>query len=156
MSHHTDHLLPGSLAGRGEILAIVGTHPEVLRIHVQFVTVEFAQLSKTFLDAVQVLDGFPEGGQHLLAMSTDHGVASDGRGAGQVPKGGKEPLGPGVDNQHAALGHVDLAPEAGDESLLLGCPVHHGAGRGAVGVSLSNEDDVAPGAAPGIFIDGLA
>uniref|UniRef100_A0A803VVV2 Uncharacterized protein n=1 Tax=Ficedula albicollis TaxID=59894 RepID=A0A803VVV2_FICAL len=74
-------------------------HPEVLGVHVQLVTVEFAQLGKRFLDAVQVLDGLPKGGQHLLAMGTDHGVAQDGRGAGQVPKGGKEPLGPGVDNQ---------------------------------------------------------
>jgi len=28
-----------------------------------------------------------------------------------------------------AVGHIDLAPEAGDELLLLGCPVHHGVGR---------------------------
>uniref|UniRef100_A0A8D2PUF8 Uncharacterized protein n=1 Tax=Zosterops lateralis melanops TaxID=1220523 RepID=A0A8D2PUF8_ZOSLA len=103
---------------------------QVLGVHVQLLTVEFAQGSKTFLDAVQVLDGLREGGEHLLAMGLHLGVTNDGRGAGQVPKGGKEPLGPGLDSPGqglaAALGHVDLAPEAGDELLLLGCPVHHG------------------------------
>uniref|UniRef100_A0A8C3GFX0 Uncharacterized protein n=1 Tax=Cairina moschata TaxID=8855 RepID=A0A8C3GFX0_CAIMO len=106
-------------------------HPEILGVHVQLVTVKLAQLSKTLLDVVQVLHSFPEGGEHFLAMGTDHGVASDGGGAGQVPEGGEEPLGPGVDNQQPGLGttvgHIDLAPEAGDELLLLGCPVHHGA-----------------------------
>uniref|UniRef100_A0A674HPW9 Uncharacterized protein n=1 Tax=Taeniopygia guttata TaxID=59729 RepID=A0A674HPW9_TAEGU len=119
-------------------------HPEVLGVHVQLFAVEFAQLSKAFLDAVHVPDGFPEGGEHLLAVGTDHGVAQDGGGAGHVPEGDEEPLGPGVDDQQpgdrqtdrqsqglgAALVHVDPAPEGGDELLLLGCPVHHGAGRG--------------------------
>uniref|UniRef100_A0A8B9GD11 Uncharacterized protein n=1 Tax=Amazona collaria TaxID=241587 RepID=A0A8B9GD11_9PSIT len=89
------------------------------------------------LDVVQVLDGLPEGGEHLLAVGTDLGVANDGRGAGQVPKGGEEPLCPGVDDQQPGLGsaflHVDLAPEAGNELLLLGCPVHHGVGGGCCG-----------------------
>uniref|UniRef100_A0A663EU50 Uncharacterized protein n=1 Tax=Aquila chrysaetos chrysaetos TaxID=223781 RepID=A0A663EU50_AQUCH len=74
-------------------------HPEVLGVHVQLLTVEFAQLGKTFLDVVQVLDGFPEGGEHFLAMGADHGVAKDSGGAGEVPEGSKEPLGPGVDDQ---------------------------------------------------------
>uniref|UniRef100_A0A8D2MIX3 Uncharacterized protein n=1 Tax=Zonotrichia albicollis TaxID=44394 RepID=A0A8D2MIX3_ZONAL len=74
-------------------------HPEVLGVHVQLVTVQLGQLGVGALEVVQVLDGLPEGGQHLLAMGTDHGVASDSSGAGQVPKGGKEPLGPGVDDQ---------------------------------------------------------
>uniref|UniRef100_A0A8B9MCC8 Uncharacterized protein n=1 Tax=Accipiter nisus TaxID=211598 RepID=A0A8B9MCC8_9AVES len=77
----------------------VTAHPEVLGVHVQLLTVEFAQLSKTFLDVVQVLHGFPEGGEHFLAMGADHGVAKDGGGAGEVPEGSKEPLGPGVDDQ---------------------------------------------------------
>ena len=39
------------------------------------------------------------GAQHFLAVGADHGVAKDGSGAGEVPKGRKEPLGPGVDDQ---------------------------------------------------------
>uniref|UniRef100_A0A663M2D6 Uncharacterized protein n=1 Tax=Athene cunicularia TaxID=194338 RepID=A0A663M2D6_ATHCN len=74
------------------------------------------------LDVVQVLDGIPEGGEHFLAVGTDHGVARDGSGAGEVPEGSEEPLGPGRDlpgqGLGTALGHVDLAPEA----------VHHGDG----------------------------
>uniref|UniRef100_A0A8C3D3T2 Uncharacterized protein n=1 Tax=Corvus moneduloides TaxID=1196302 RepID=A0A8C3D3T2_CORMO len=109
------------------------THPEVLGVHVQFVAVQLGQLGKGVLDIVQVLDSFPEGGEHLLAMGLHLGVANDGSGAGQVPEGGEEPLGPGLDlpgqGLGTALGDVDLAPEAGDELLLLGCPLHHGVGR---------------------------
>uniref|UniRef100_A0A803XMS0 Uncharacterized protein n=1 Tax=Meleagris gallopavo TaxID=9103 RepID=A0A803XMS0_MELGA len=74
-------------------------HPEVLGVHMQLVTVQFAQLGKALLDVVQVLHSIPKGGEHFLAMGTDHGVAKDGGRAGEVPKGRKEPLGPGVDNQ---------------------------------------------------------
>uniref|UniRef100_A0A8C5T3Z3 Uncharacterized protein n=1 Tax=Malurus cyaneus samueli TaxID=2593467 RepID=A0A8C5T3Z3_9PASS len=88
-------------------------HPEVLGVHVQLVTVKLGQLGKGVLDAVQVLDGISEGGQHLLAMGLHLGVAEDGSGAGQVPEGGEEPLGPGGldlpgQGLSAALGHVDL------------------------------------------------
>uniref|UniRef100_A0A8B9C5W1 Uncharacterized protein n=1 Tax=Anser brachyrhynchus TaxID=132585 RepID=A0A8B9C5W1_9AVES len=76
-------------------------HPEVLGVHVQLVTVQLGQLGKGVLDVVQVLHGISEGGEHFLAMGTDHGVAKDGGGAGQVPKGREEPLGPGVDDQHS-------------------------------------------------------
>uniref|UniRef100_A0A803VZE3 Uncharacterized protein n=1 Tax=Ficedula albicollis TaxID=59894 RepID=A0A803VZE3_FICAL len=75
------------------------SQPLVLGVHVQLLTVQLRQLGEGFLDAVQVLDGLPKGGQHLLAMGTHLGVAQDGRGAGQVPKVVKEPLGPGVDDQ---------------------------------------------------------
>uniref|UniRef100_A0A8B9VCY6 Uncharacterized protein n=1 Tax=Anas zonorhyncha TaxID=75864 RepID=A0A8B9VCY6_9AVES len=54
------------------------------------------------LDVVQVLHGFPKGTEHLPAMGTDLGVTDDGSGAGQVPKGREEPLGPGVDDQQPA------------------------------------------------------
>uniref|UniRef100_A0A8C6ZTV6 Uncharacterized protein n=1 Tax=Nothoprocta perdicaria TaxID=30464 RepID=A0A8C6ZTV6_NOTPE len=104
------------------------THPEVLGVHVQLVAVQLGQMGKGVLDAVQVLHGIPEGGEHLLAVGTDHGVASDGSGAGEVAEGSEEPLGPGVDDEHTAFGHVDLAPKAADELLLLGCPLHHGVG----------------------------
>uniref|UniRef100_A0A8C8B259 Uncharacterized protein n=1 Tax=Otus sunia TaxID=257818 RepID=A0A8C8B259_9STRI len=122
-------------------------HPEVLGVHVQLVTVEFAQLSKTFLDVVQVLDGIPEGGEHFLAMGADHGVARDGGGAGEVPKGSKEPLGPGWDLPGQGLGtycgHIDLAPEAGDELLLFSCPVHHGVKQeGLPGASPNSDEEV--------------
>uniref|UniRef100_A0A8C3U6G8 Uncharacterized protein n=1 Tax=Catharus ustulatus TaxID=91951 RepID=A0A8C3U6G8_CATUS len=103
MGHQPHQLLPRGLAGGGEVLAEVRaantTHPEVLRVYVQFLTVQLRQLGVGALEVVQVLDGLPEGGEHLLAMGTHLGVANDGRGAGQVPKGVKEPLGPGVDNQ---------------------------------------------------------
>uniref|UniRef100_A0A8C8RF82 Uncharacterized protein n=1 Tax=Pelusios castaneus TaxID=367368 RepID=A0A8C8RF82_9SAUR len=117
------------------------THPEVLRIHVQFVAVQLAQLGVGGLDVVQVLHGLPEGGQHFLAMGTHLGVADDGGGAGEVPEGREKPLGPGVDDQQpreetrgfsATFLHIDLAPQAGDELLLFGRPVHHG---GELGVA---------------------
>uniref|UniRef100_A0A8B9GJL1 Secreted protein n=1 Tax=Amazona collaria TaxID=241587 RepID=A0A8B9GJL1_9PSIT len=103
VGHSTDQLLPGSLAVGSEILPKVAAHPEVLGVHVQLVAVQLRQLGEGVLDAVQVLDGLPEGGEHLLAMGTHIGVAEDGRGAGQVPKGGEEPLCPGVDDQQPLL-----------------------------------------------------
>uniref|UniRef100_A0A8C2T100 Uncharacterized protein n=1 Tax=Coturnix japonica TaxID=93934 RepID=A0A8C2T100_COTJA len=80
----------------------IPTHPEVLGVHMQLVTVQLGQLGEGVLDVVQVLHGIPKGGEHFLAMGADHGVASDGGGTGQVPKGRKEPLGPGVDDQQPA------------------------------------------------------
>ena len=65
----------------------------------QLVTMQFTQLSKGALEVVQVLNGISKGGQHLLAMSFDLGVAHYGRGRGQVAKFVKEPLCPGVDGQ---------------------------------------------------------
>uniref|UniRef100_A0A669QBA5 Uncharacterized protein n=1 Tax=Phasianus colchicus TaxID=9054 RepID=A0A669QBA5_PHACC len=92
----------------------------------QLLAVQFAQLGKALLDVVWVLHSLLKGCEPLLAMGTDHGVAKDGGGAGEVPKGRKEPLGPGVDNQQPgfgpAVGHIDLAPDAGDELLLLMFP----------------------------------
>uniref|UniRef100_A0A8C2T3D6 Uncharacterized protein n=1 Tax=Coturnix japonica TaxID=93934 RepID=A0A8C2T3D6_COTJA len=100
---------------------------QILGVHVQLVAVQLRQLGVGVLDVVQVLHGFSKGAQHFLTMSTDPGVAHDGSGAGEVPKGGKEPLGPGVDDQQPGFGtaflHVDFAPDAGDELLLLGGPV---------------------------------
>uniref|UniRef100_A0A8B9S5Z7 Uncharacterized protein n=1 Tax=Apteryx owenii TaxID=8824 RepID=A0A8B9S5Z7_APTOW len=113
-------------------------HPEVLGVHVQLLAVQLGQLGVGCLNVVQVLHGFPKGGEHFPAMGTDLGVANDGGGTGEVPKGGEEPLGPRVDDEWdqepnlpgQGLGttflHIDLAPDAGDELLLLGCPVHHG------------------------------
>jgi len=80
------------------------TPPEVRGVHVQLVTVQFAQLGKALLDVVQVLYSLPKGAQHFLAVGADHGVANDGGGTGEVPKGRKEPLGPGVDDQQPAEG----------------------------------------------------
>uniref|UniRef100_U3IWT5 Uncharacterized protein n=1 Tax=Anas platyrhynchos platyrhynchos TaxID=8840 RepID=U3IWT5_ANAPP len=100
-------------------------HPEVLGVHVQLLAVQLGQLGVGCFEIFQVLHGISEGGEHFLAMGTDLGVANDGSGAGQVPKVIKEPLGPGVDDQQPSLSstflHVDLAPEAGDELLLLAC-----------------------------------
>uniref|UniRef100_A0A8C3JVT6 Uncharacterized protein n=1 Tax=Calidris pygmaea TaxID=425635 RepID=A0A8C3JVT6_9CHAR len=100
--------------------------PLVLRVHVQLLAVQLRQLGVGRLNVVQVLHSFPKGGEHLSAVGTDLGVANDGSGTGEVPKGGEEPLGPGVDNQQPGerrrdmVGHIDLAPEAGDELLLFG------------------------------------
>uniref|UniRef100_A0A8C0GD78 Uncharacterized protein n=1 Tax=Chelonoidis abingdonii TaxID=106734 RepID=A0A8C0GD78_CHEAB len=112
MGHHAGQLLPGSLAGRGELLRKVGgqdndedgsaqspTHPEVLGIHMQLVAVQLAQLGVRGLDVVQVLHSVPKGGQHLLAVGTHLGVAHNGGGAGEVPEVREKPLGPGVDDQ---------------------------------------------------------
>uniref|UniRef100_A0A8C9F9Z1 Uncharacterized protein n=1 Tax=Pavo cristatus TaxID=9049 RepID=A0A8C9F9Z1_PAVCR len=119
--------------GRGsgcQHLPLPTAHPEVLGVHVQLVAVQLRQPGVGVLDVVQVLHGFPKGAQHLFAMSTDLGVTNDGGGAGEVPEVIKEPLGPGVDDQQPGFGtaflHVDFAPDAGDELLLLGGPVHHG------------------------------
>uniref|UniRef100_A0A8C0IMG9 Uncharacterized protein n=1 Tax=Chelonoidis abingdonii TaxID=106734 RepID=A0A8C0IMG9_CHEAB len=118
------------------------THPEVLGIHMQLVAVQLAQLGVRGLDVVQVLHSVPKGGQHLLAVGTHLGVAHNGGGAGEVPKGREKPLGPGVDDQQpreretggfaTTFKHVDIAPQAGNELLLFGCPVHHGEERGVL------------------------
>uniref|UniRef100_A0A8C3BK75 Uncharacterized protein n=1 Tax=Cairina moschata TaxID=8855 RepID=A0A8C3BK75_CAIMO len=109
---------------QGRAQAANTSHPEVLGVHVQLLTVQLRQLGIGVLDVVQVLHGFPKGAEHFPAMGADLGVANDGGGAGQVPEGREEPLGPGVDDQQPGLSstflHVDLAPEAGDELLLLG------------------------------------
>uniref|UniRef100_A0A669Q805 Uncharacterized protein n=1 Tax=Phasianus colchicus TaxID=9054 RepID=A0A669Q805_PHACC len=99
------------------------SHPEVLGVHVQLVTVQLRQLGVGVLDVVQVLHGFPKGAQHFLTMSTDPGVTNDGGGAGKVPKRGKKPLGPGVDNQQPAEGHkhtpLTPPPKTGPRGFLL-------------------------------------
>jgi len=93
-------------------------HPEVLGIHVQLVAVQLGQLGEGVLDVVQVLHGFPEGGEHFLSMGADHGVAKNGGGTGEVPKGCKEPLGPGVDNQQPAERRRDTSRHT-DTLMLL-------------------------------------
>uniref|UniRef100_A0A8C8YCZ9 Uncharacterized protein n=1 Tax=Prolemur simus TaxID=1328070 RepID=A0A8C8YCZ9_PROSS len=94
-----------------------------LRIHMQFVTVQLTQLSKGALEVVHVFDSLSKGGQYLLAMGLDLGVAHDGGGRGQVSKVIKESLGPGVDNEEpgfaSSLFHVHFAPQAQDGRLLL-------------------------------------
>uniref|UniRef100_A0A8B9IJH1 Uncharacterized protein n=1 Tax=Anser cygnoides TaxID=8845 RepID=A0A8B9IJH1_ANSCY len=100
-------------------------HSSILGVHVQLLTVQLGQLGVGCFEIFQVLHGFPKGAEHFLAMGADLGVTDDGSGAGQVPEAIKEPLGPGVDDQQPGLSsaflHVDLAPDAGDELLLLGC-----------------------------------
>nr|AAF71137.1 PRO2898 [Homo sapiens] len=109
---------------------------EVLRIHMQLVTVQFTQLGKGALEIIQVLYGISQGSQHLLAMCLDFGVAHDGRGRGQVAKAVKEPLGPWVDNQEPSQGfsssifHIHLAPQAPDTyTFSLHLPPPSGRGR---------------------------
>uniref|UniRef100_A0A8D2AW06 Uncharacterized protein n=1 Tax=Sciurus vulgaris TaxID=55149 RepID=A0A8D2AW06_SCIVU len=96
-------------------------------INMQLVTVQLTQLSKSTLEVVQVLNGLSKGGQHLLAMSLDLGVAHDGRGRGHVAKTVKESLGPGVNNKDftSSLFYIQLAPQATDNALLLSIEIHH-------------------------------
>uniref|UniRef100_A0A8C2JJK1 Uncharacterized protein n=1 Tax=Cyprinus carpio TaxID=7962 RepID=A0A8C2JJK1_CYPCA len=102
----------------------VSQEPEVLRIHMQLVTVELTQAGKGALEVVQVLQAFSEGMYHLLAMGLHLGITHDSRGRGQVSKVVKEPLGPRIDNQQPAQGlganciSVHLSPQAFDGSLL--------------------------------------
>uniref|UniRef100_A0A673ULX6 Globin domain-containing protein n=1 Tax=Suricata suricatta TaxID=37032 RepID=A0A673ULX6_SURSU len=56
-------------------------------------------LSKGTLEVIEVFQTIAEGVQHLLAMGLHLGVAHNGISRRQVPKGLKEPLSPGVDNQ---------------------------------------------------------
>uniref|UniRef100_A0A674HLA7 Uncharacterized protein n=1 Tax=Taeniopygia guttata TaxID=59729 RepID=A0A674HLA7_TAEGU len=100
-------------------------HPEVLGVHVQLVAVQLRQLGVGALEVVQVLDGFPEGGEHLLAVGTHLGVADDGRGAGQVPEVREEPLGPGVDDQQP--GERQRQRELLSAALCPQCPGRAGA-----------------------------
>uniref|UniRef100_A0A8C6XZZ1 Uncharacterized protein n=1 Tax=Naja naja TaxID=35670 RepID=A0A8C6XZZ1_NAJNA len=86
----------GAFAGEGRGPA----HLEILGVHVQLLAVQLAQLGEGLLDVVQVLDGLSEGGQHLLPVGPDLGVATDGAGAGEVPEVGEEPLGPGIHHHH--------------------------------------------------------
>uniref|UniRef100_A0A5F9CN07 Uncharacterized protein n=1 Tax=Oryctolagus cuniculus TaxID=9986 RepID=A0A5F9CN07_RABIT len=110
------------------------THPEVLRIHVQLVTVQFTQLSKGAFEVVQVIQTLTEGSQHLLAMSLHLRIAHNSMCRGQVPKGLEEPLGPWVDNQQPEkmktglttnFFHIHLAPQGSDRRLLLTGQMHH-------------------------------
>ena len=65
----------------------------------QLVTMQFTQLSKGALEVVQMLQTITEGVKHFLAMALHLRVAKHSRRRGQVPKGVKEPLSPGVDHQ---------------------------------------------------------
>ena len=65
----------------------------------QLVAVQLTELSEGALEVVQILQAFAKGVQHLLAMGLDLGVAHNSIRSGQVPKGVKEPLSPGVDDQ---------------------------------------------------------
>ena len=81
------------------MLRVPQTHLEVLGIHVQLVTVKLTELSKGALEVVQVFQAITKGVQHLLAMGLHFSIAHNSIRSGQVPKGVKEPLSPGVDNQ---------------------------------------------------------
>uniref|UniRef100_A0A4W2IAY0 Uncharacterized protein n=1 Tax=Bos indicus x Bos taurus TaxID=30522 RepID=A0A4W2IAY0_BOBOX len=107
IGHTSHHLLKASLQLRGEFTAKAASqhnHQHVaqelfLRIHVQLITVQLTQRSKGTLEVIKLLQALTEGVQHLLAMGLHLRVSQNGIGRGQVPKGLKEPLSPGVDNQ---------------------------------------------------------
>uniref|UniRef100_A0A8C9NWW3 Uncharacterized protein n=1 Tax=Spermophilus dauricus TaxID=99837 RepID=A0A8C9NWW3_SPEDA len=75
------------------------THLEVLRIHMQLVTVQLTETCKGALEVVEVFQAITKGINHLLAMRLHFSIAHNSRCRGQVPKGIKEHLGPWVDNQ---------------------------------------------------------
>ena len=72
---------------------------EVVRIHVQLLRVQYAQLGVGLLDVVHVLHGPVQTMQDSCPMFCNHWVWSDGRGVVEVSKVAKIPLSPGVDNQ---------------------------------------------------------
>ena len=84
---------------RRRALRVPQTHPEVLGIHVQLITVQLTQLSKGALEVVEMLQTLTKGLKYLLAMGLHLRVAHNSISSGQVPKVLKEPLSPGVDNQ---------------------------------------------------------
>uniref|UniRef100_A0A673UEF0 Globin domain-containing protein n=1 Tax=Suricata suricatta TaxID=37032 RepID=A0A673UEF0_SURSU len=74
--------------------------PENFKVSLgNLVTVQFTELRKGTLEVIKLFQAIAEGVQHLLAMGLHLGVAHNGISRRQVPKGLKEPLSPGVDNQ---------------------------------------------------------
>uniref|UniRef100_A0A452HU04 Uncharacterized protein n=1 Tax=Gopherus agassizii TaxID=38772 RepID=A0A452HU04_9SAUR len=129
------------------------THLEVLRIHMQLLAVQLAQLRKGLLDVIQVLHGVPKRSQHLLTMGKDLGVVEDGAGRETQAETGTRLAQPPCrssgfsrpgSNHEVAMGlglpgqgfttaflHIDLGPQAGNIMLLVRCPVHHGGESGS-------------------------
>uniref|UniRef100_A0A5F9D666 Uncharacterized protein n=1 Tax=Oryctolagus cuniculus TaxID=9986 RepID=A0A5F9D666_RABIT len=117
------------------------TNTEVLRIHMELVTVQLTQLDKIFPEVVQVIQTLTEGSQHLLAMGRHLDITHNSRFRGQVPKRYKEPLGSWVDNQHWGIQsqlpsasidwphhqllHINLAPQGSECILLFTREMHH-------------------------------
>uniref|UniRef100_A0A4W2I4I4 Uncharacterized protein n=1 Tax=Bos indicus x Bos taurus TaxID=30522 RepID=A0A4W2I4I4_BOBOX len=99
IGHTSHHLLKASLQLRGEFTAKAELCGKDIKIHVQLITVQLTQRSKGTLEVIKLLQALTEGVQHLLAMGLHLRVSQNGIGRGQVPKGLKEPLSPGVDNQ---------------------------------------------------------
>uniref|UniRef100_A0A8C6ETI5 Uncharacterized protein n=1 Tax=Marmota marmota marmota TaxID=9994 RepID=A0A8C6ETI5_MARMA len=107
------------------------THLEVLRIHMQLVTVQLTETCKGALEVVEVFQAITKGINHLLAMCLHFSIAHNSRCRGQVPKGVKEPLGPWVDNQQPEGGLstniccIHLAPGSTNGILLRITQMHH-------------------------------
>uniref|UniRef100_A0A8C9NXG0 Uncharacterized protein n=1 Tax=Spermophilus dauricus TaxID=99837 RepID=A0A8C9NXG0_SPEDA len=107
------------------------THLEVLRIHMQLVTVQLTETCKGALEVVEVFQAITKGINHLLAMRLHFSIAHNSRCRGQVPKGIKEHLGPWVDNQQPEGGLstnfccIHLAPGSTNGILLPITQMHH-------------------------------
>uniref|UniRef100_A0A7N4PVQ2 Uncharacterized protein n=1 Tax=Sarcophilus harrisii TaxID=9305 RepID=A0A7N4PVQ2_SARHA len=82
---------------------------EVLRVHMQFVTVELTQFGKSTLQVVHVLDSITKGGQHLSAMALDLSISHDTLGRGQVTKSSLE-----------VVQVLDGIPKRGQHLLAMG------------------------------------
>uniref|UniRef100_A0A8C6H728 Uncharacterized protein n=1 Tax=Mus spicilegus TaxID=10103 RepID=A0A8C6H728_MUSSI len=97
------------------------THPEVLRIHMQLVTVELTEAGKGALEAVQVIQAIVKGSYHLFAMGLHFGITHDSR----VPLAALQPGYQPAQGLTTNFIGVHLCPQARDNSLLSISQVHH-------------------------------
>uniref|UniRef100_A0A3B4YYD6 Uncharacterized protein n=1 Tax=Stegastes partitus TaxID=144197 RepID=A0A3B4YYD6_9TELE len=72
---------------------------EIVRIHMQFLRVQHAQLCVGGLDVVHVLHSTVQTVEDSFSVNCNHWVCFDGSRVVEVSKVSKVPLSPGVDNQ---------------------------------------------------------
>uniref|UniRef100_A0A3B4C5B3 Uncharacterized protein n=1 Tax=Pygocentrus nattereri TaxID=42514 RepID=A0A3B4C5B3_PYGNA len=94
----------------------------VIRVHVEFLTVEQAQTGVGRLYVVQVLHSLVQSSQHDFAVRSHLRVSHNGSRTGQISKGSEIPLSPGVDDQQSSLGsdliNIHFAPDARNGTAL--------------------------------------